>query len=105
MHVFAIQQPPLLQVLSAQQGVPGIPQVAQTPGLDEDDDAVQIAPAAQRSAALVPAQQVSPGWPQGVQLPLRHASPEPQVVPQQGWPDDPQLEQRPPMHAPPPAQL
>jgi hypothetical protein len=61
MQISSKQQPPPLQVLPAQQGVPGVPQVVQNPGFDGVDDGVeQIVPGPQRSAASVPAQQVSP---------------------------------------------
>ena len=67
-----------------------------------EDVLLQIEPAAQRSVPLAPEQQASPGLPQAVQIELRQASPEPQLVPQQGWPEAPQLAQRPPPHWPPP---
>jgi hypothetical protein len=76
------QQPPPLQTSPSQQGAPGIPQVAQIPMLD-DDVIEQTVPGPQRSAAVVPAQQVSPAWPHGVHRPVRHANPAVQLGPQQ----------------------
>ena len=96
------QQPPPLQVLPAQHGVPGVPQVVQNPGSDVVDDGVeQTVPAPQRSAAFVPGQQISPAWPHAVQVPVRQANPAAHELPQQGWPAAPQAAQRPPAHAPP----
>jgi hypothetical protein len=79
------QQAPPLQTLPSQQGVPGVPQVAQMPTLELEDDVAQMVPGPQRSAALVvaPPQQVSPAWPHGVHLPVRHANPAMQLGPQQ----------------------
>jgi hypothetical protein len=37
-----------------------------------------------------------------VQVPVRHANPAAQLLPQQGWPAAPQAGQRPAAHAPPP---
>jgi hypothetical protein len=54
------QQPAPAQTLPSQQGAPGIPQVAQTPVLDDDEVIEQTVPGPQRSAAAGPAQQVSP---------------------------------------------
>jgi hypothetical protein len=94
-------------VLPAQQGVPGVPQATQNPGLLVVGDSVeQTAPEPQRSAASGPAQQSSPGWPQDVQVPARHANPGPHELPQQGWPAAPQAGQCPAAHTPPaPAQV
>jgi len=62
MHVSSKQHPPPPQVWPAQQGAPGMPQVVQTPGLDEGELAgrEQTVPGAQESAAFGVGQQVSP---------------------------------------------
>lgn len=106
MQMFSKQQPPPVQVLPPQHGAPGVPQVVQNPGFDDVDDGVeQTVPGPQRSAALLPGQQISPAWPQAVQVPVRHANPGPHEPPQQGWPAPPQAGQRPPAQTPPaPAQ-
>jgi hypothetical protein len=77
------QHPLPAQTSPSQQGAPGVPQVAQTPTLDDDEVIEQTVPGPQRSAALVPAQQVSPAWPHGVQTPVRQARPARQLGPQQ----------------------
>jgi hypothetical protein len=76
-------------VLPAQQSAPGVPQVAHRPDEVEDVD-VHTEPAAQRSVPLAPEQQAAPGSPHGVQVPLRHARPAWQELPQQAWPEAPQ---------------
>jgi len=78
----------------------------QNPGLDGVDVSVeQTVPGPQRSASSIPEQQISPAWPQPVQMPVRHAPPAPQEPPQHGWPTAPQAGQLPPAHTPPaPAQ-
>lgn len=96
MHVSSKQHPPPPQVWPAQQGAPGVPQVVQIPAVDDGEVIAgreQTVPEAQESAAFDVGQQVSPAWPQGVQVPVRHASPVAQVVPQQGCPEPPQLGQ------------
>jgi hypothetical protein len=96
------QQPPPLQVRPAQQGVPGVPQVVQKPGSDiVAVNVVQTVPGPQRAAASVPGQQISPGWPQGVQVVARQANPAAHELPQQGWLAAPQAGQRPAAHRPP----
>ena len=85
MQTSSKQQPPPVQVLPAQHGAPGVPQALQNPGLDGVDDGVeQTVPGPQRSAASLPGQQISPAWPQGVHMPVRHATPAPHEPPQQG---------------------
>jgi hypothetical protein len=100
------QQPPPLQVLPAQQGVPGVPQVVQNPGsIAVEAGFEQTVPGPQRSASSAPGQHVSPAWPHGVQVPVRQANPDAHEAPQQGWPPAPQAGQRPFAHMPPaPAQ-
>lgn len=96
-----LKQQPLAQVLPAQQGVPVMPQTRQDDAVDDVDDAVQRAPAWQRSMPLVPAQHCSPAPPQAEQMPPPQARPLLQVlVPQQGCPGPPQPAHLPALHRP-----
>jgi hypothetical protein len=90
----------------AQHGVPGVPQIVHTPGLDGVGDSTeQTVPGEQRSAPFVAVQHVSPGAPQWVQVAARQASSGAHELPQQGWPAPPQAGQRPAAQTPPvPAQ-
>jgi hypothetical protein len=86
-----------VQALPEQQGAPGVPQVAHNAFELEEVD-VHTVPATQRSAPLVPGQQVLPAPPQGEQVPLRQEKPGWHEVPQHGWPEPPQAEHFPSAH-------
>ena len=94
-QLFATQQPPLAQVLAAQQGWPGPPQLAHSPGW----------PTQVRSLAphWRPGQHAWPGPPQTVQRLLRQAAPVGVQLPfaQQGCPTSPHATQELPTHAVP----
>lgn len=83
--------------MPAQQGSPVSPQTWQMAG---EDEVAHTVPDAQRSVSLAPEQHCSPALPQDEHRPLRQARPEPQVLPQQGWPEAPQPEHFPPPHTP-----
>jgi hypothetical protein len=91
-----LKQHPFAHWLPAQQGSPVLPHTWQIAEVEVEVDE-QTVPEAQRSVPLAPVQHCSPASPQDEQTPLRHARPEPQVVPQQGWPAAPQ-----PAHLPAP---
>jgi hypothetical protein len=95
-----LKQQPLAQVLPEQQISPGPPHEAHRPALEVV--LLQMVPVPQRSASVVPVQQGSPGSPQDEQTLFRQVKPLLQVVPQQGWPEAPQLAHLPPEQTPPP---
>lgn len=97
MHMPPKQQP-LLQVLPAQHGAPVVPQTWHRPEEDELDE--HTVPAAQRSAPFAPEQHCTPGLPQGEQMLPLQARPAPQLLPQQGCPEEPQPAHLPPLHRP-----
>lgn len=96
-----LKQQPLAQVLPEQHISPGPPHEAHRP--DEVVALLQTVPAAQRSASVAPVQQGSPGSPHDEQTLFRQVKPLLQVVPQQGWPEPPQVAHFPPEQTPPPA--
>jgi hypothetical protein len=95
-----LKQQPLEQVLPEQQYSPGPPHEAHRPELVVA--LLQMVPATQRSLSVLPVQQGSPGSPQDEQMLLRQVKPAPQVVPQQGCPEPPQLLHLPAAQVPPP---
>lgn len=94
-----LKQQPLAQELPEQQYSPGPPHEAHRP--EPELVLLQMVPATQRSLSVLPVQQGSPGSPQDEQTPLRQVKPGPQVVPQQGCPEPPQLLHLPAVQVPP----
>lgn len=92
-----LKQQPLLHVLPAQHGDPGVPHTAHRP---VDEVELHTVPGSQRSVPPVPGQQVWPACPQVEHTPLLHESPDWQVLPQHGCPEAPQPVHLPAVHTP-----